>query len=144
MEYVSLHHSVIHFCTTRLDKFKYLSNHLKKNSYFLGKVAGEFPKTNGNLDIKILDYSLSQHLKPFNNHFLWEWGGRRGDGGTIYSSQWEWLFLPWEWFFYYSLERTETTWYNSGCAEKLKNRGKKKIRLWVEVRINAVILEILH
>lgn len=26
-------------------------------------MAGEFPQTNGNLDIKILNYSLSQHLK---------------------------------------------------------------------------------
>lgn len=35
-------------------------------------------------------------------------------------------------------------WYNSDWAEELKKRGKKKIRLWLEVRINAVILENLH
>lgn len=71
VEHICLHHSIIHFCTDRSDKLKHLSNHFgKKSSYFLGKVAGEFPQTNGNLDIKILDYSLSQHLKEFNNYFL--------------------------------------------------------------------------
>lgn len=94
-EYVHLHHSIIHFCTDRFDKLKYVSNIFFKNNYFLGKVAGEFSKTNRNLDIKILDYSLSQHLKEINNYFLWEWGRRRGGGGTIFSSQWEQLFLPW-------------------------------------------------
>lgn len=45
MEYVRLHHSIIHFCTDRFDKLKYLSNHLKKiTAIFLEKWLVNFPK----------------------------------------------------------------------------------------------------
>lgn len=96
MEYVCLNHSIIHFRTDRFDKLKYLSRQFFFNSYFLGKVAGRFPQTNGSVGIKILVYSWSHHLKEFNNYFLWEWGARRGGWGIIFPSGWEWLFLPWQ------------------------------------------------
>lgn len=128
MEYVCLHHSLIHFRTDRFDKLKYLSSYFFFSSYFLGKVAGRFPQMNGNLGIKILDYFCSHHLKEFNNYFLWEWGARRGNWGTISSSQWEWLFLPWQFDSFTTLwkGKKETMWYNSGWAEELKKERKKR------------------
>lgn len=45
VEYVCLHHFIIHFCTNRFDKLKYLSSHFfKKIAIFLEKWLVNFPK----------------------------------------------------------------------------------------------------
>lgn len=45
MEYVCLHHSIIHFCTDRFDKLKYPSSQFFfKVAIFLEKWLVDFPK----------------------------------------------------------------------------------------------------